>query len=485
MPDNQQNIERLDLRFQVEPAPDSHRFSLPGGWLVWCLLGIGLGLGCWFVGRDSLARSLSSQLSAAESAEQALLALDGLLMLDANASLEIVAGLEHADSRVSRTAFRTLDAQITRWQKLGDSQSMDRLSELAARLQQMPESASPNTLMLASGLASRIYTVCIDRDAPELASVLAACEAVIRRAGTVQDPHARDNHWAATDVGPVPFAAPRVEAAGSSATLSDPVATTAARSTMRQAEVPLARDELGLLPAGVPLRTIEETSASTSIHGRMTSNLQNRSSHQPLLAESQLPFSETVDGSSSLEATALHGYGMAPVEMAVGDPQSPQPQFVARTGYSLAQSHYQARCRLTQPTAALGGIDELEIEQLVRLLASVQPNVVQSACLALRKKGMSETRLALACELATCSAARRLQLLGQIAANGESEPTPWLLWMAEDGQPEVRKLAVSLLSSMVDPHVERSLRVLLNRERDAEVEQTIRQTLLVGPQRLR
>ncbi len=484
MPDNQQNIERLDLRFQVEPAPDSHRFSLPGGWLVWCLFGIGLGLACWFVGRDSLARSLSSQLSAAESAEQALLALDGLLMLDANASLEIVAGLEHADSRVSRTAFRTLDTQITRWQKLGDSQSMDRLSELAARLQQMPESASPNTLMLASGLASRIYTVCIDRDDPELASVLAACETVIRRAGTVHAPQERDNHWAATDVGLAPFADPQVEAAGSSARLSDPVATTAAPSTTRQAEVPFAQDQLGLLPAGVPVRTIEETSASTSIHSQMTPTVQNRSSHQPFLAESHLPAYETVDGSPSQEATTLHGYGMAPVEMTAGDPQSPQPQFV-RVPATLSHSPITKLAATGQPTPALGGMDELEIEQLVRLLASVQPNVVQSACLALRKKGMSETRLALACELATCSAARRLQLLGQIAANGESEPTPWLLWMAEDGQPEVRKLAVSLLSSMVDPHVERSLRVLLNRERDAEVEQTIRQTLLVGPQRLR
>lgn len=128
----------------------------------------------------------------------------------------------------------------------------------------------------------------------------------------------------------------------------------------------------------------------------------------------------------------------------------------------------------------LDGIDALEIEQLVRLLASVQPHVVKSASLALRAKGMSDEKLALAFELATCSAARRLDLISQIARRGDMDPRPWLLWMAEDGEAEVRKLAASLLSSMVDANVERSLRVLLTRERDPAVEQTIRQALVAG-----
>jgi hypothetical protein len=54
---------------------------------------------------------------------------------------------------------------------------------------------------------------------------------------------------------------------------------------------------------------------------------------------------------------------------------------------------------------------------------------------------------------------------------------PWLLWMAEDGQESVRQHAVALLTPLVDNDVRRQLRLLLNREGDEKVAQTIRQVL--------
>jgi hypothetical protein len=116
-------------------------------------------------------------------------------------------------------------------------------------------------------------------------------------------------------------------------------------------------------------------------------------------------------------------------------------------------------------------------QQLVRLLGSVQPDVRKAAVYELHVRGWPDQDIDLAIELATSSEAGRLQLIQSIAT-GKDDPREWLLWMAEDGQPAVRKTAVALLQSMLDPEVERRLRMLLGRERDESVSQTIRQALL-------
>ena len=94
---------------------------------------------------------------------------------------------------------------------------------------------------------------------------------------------------------------------------------------------------------------------------------------------------------------------------------------------------------------------------------------------------MPDDRLALASELATAAPARRLELVHHIATRDDLDPRPWLLWMAETGETEVRQQAISLLSSMVDLNVQRQLRQLLAQESDETVAQSIRQVLLTRP----
>jgi hypothetical protein len=129
--------------------------------------------------------------------------------------------------------------------------------------------------------------------------------------------------------------------------------------------------------------------------------------------------------------------------------------------------------------ADLASIEHLEPDQLVRLLASVQPRVAQAAALALRAKGFSDERLAMASELATALPADQIALLQAIAHRPDLDPRPWLLWMAEDGSPEVRQHSVALLSSMVsDLVIQRDLRRLLAQESDERVAHTLRQVLM-------
>ena len=81
-------------------------------------------------------------------------------------------------------------------------------------------------------------------------------------------------------------------------------------------------------------------------------------------------------------------------------------------------------------------------------------------------------------ELATGSETHRLEILDQFPTRTVIDPRVWLLWMAQDGQTEVRCRAIAQLSSMLDQDVMRELRLLLNRERDPETAQLIRKVLI-------
>ncbi|MCA9183500.1 MAG: hypothetical protein KDA51_18695, partial [Planctomycetales bacterium] len=148
-------MERLDLNFRAEPAR-APAASFPLGWFMWCLVGLTAGYGVWWGSRYYLARRLSDQLATAQSPSDAFLALEGLLMLDSAATLEIARGLQHPNTQIARTAYRTLDAQITGWSQLEGSIAAARMRTLAQRLCDLPESTPPDNLVLASSLASRI-----------------------------------------------------------------------------------------------------------------------------------------------------------------------------------------------------------------------------------------------------------------------------------------------------------------------------------------
>lgn len=134
----------------------------------------------------------------------------------------------------------------------------------------------------------------------------------------------------------------------------------------------------------------------------------------------------------------------------------------------------------SQSAITLSGIESLQIDQLVRLLSSVQPRVSQAATLALRQRGMPEENLEMAIQLATGSTEVRQTILNQIAQRDDMDVRPWLLWMATEGEEPVRRQAVSLLKPIAadDMDVRRQLRLLLNKERDEQVAHTIRQVLV-------
>ena len=460
MPATNHQVERLSLTFKVQ-NPQTARSVLPGGWWLWCLLGIGVGLGGWLLSREYLVKRLGQQLSEAKSRPEAMLALEGLLLLDSTASHAIVAGLQNEDFTVARTAFRAIESQIERWQKFTPSEARARMESLAQSLQQLPDTTPPENLILASSLASRMFTLCLEREDQNLNSTMQVCEQVIARVGKGRIDLAPDARVAShSDTG---------------YSLSDSIEDSRSPENEESASEYTASlsDPLSMPPPPLPPDWPPPSSPQPS--GRA-----------PELLESSDNTSLPVNSSEILSSTG----GRASLRLVASPIRSPlpynPPENIVRTRSPMVLPPAEPESAETiplqtsdEPSAKkLAGIEQLPIQELVRLLGSVQPKIAQAAALALRRHGMTDSKLELAMELATGSEEHRLEVLDQFPSRTDIDPRVWLLWMAQDGQTEVRGRAIAQLSSMLDQDVMRELRLLLNRERDPEIAQLIRKILI-------
>ncbi len=447
------SLERLDLNFRAEPAR-APATSFPLGWFMWCLVGLAAGYGVWWGSRYYLARRLSDQLATAQSPSDAFLALEGLLMLDSAATLEIARGLQHPNTQIARTAYRTLDAQITGWSQLEGSIAAARMRTLAQRLCDLPESTPPDNLVLASSLASRIFSLCLELDDPQLGPVMTACETVFQRIGK-SPAVALASAPAASN--PTVVSGADLEQLGQEINALRPPPPLKSSS---QGEFTLRDD--GLVAPIAPREVVHSsTSAPTAKVQFLTAATRQRA--------------EPDDSRQSASASLSDD---VPTSFSMSDDAEPTPQPSLVHGPASVDSQPLAEMRRMKLEVNIENIQQLEIDQLVRLLPSQQPRVAQAAALALRSRGFSDDHLALASELATSPPMERIRLLHSIATRSDLEPRQWLLWMAEDGEPEVKQQAVALLSSMSqDLDMQSKLRRLLAQETDENVAQALRKVL--------
>lgn len=446
-------MERLDLNFRAEPARVTAT-SFPLGWFIWCLIGLAAGYGVWWMSRCYLARRLSDQLATAQSPSDAFLALEGLLMLDSTATLEIARGLQHPNTQIARTAYRTLDAQITGWSQLEGSIAAARMRTLAQRLCELPETTPPDNLVLASSLASRIFSLCLELDDPQLAPVMTACETVFQRIG--QSPSGVLAGAPAASLPAVVSGADLEQLGKEIDALRPPPPLDSASG----GEFTLRDD--GLVPSIAPQQVVHSSSSTP------TAKVQ-------FLEVATRQRAEATDGRQGASASLADD---APASFSLSDDAESTLQPSLVHGPASVNSQPLVEMRRMKLDVDIESIQQLENDQLVRLLPSEQPRVAQAAAFALRSHGFSDEHIALASELATSPPMERIRLMHSIATRTDLEPRPWLLWMAEDGEPEVKQQAVALLSSMAqDLDVQRSLQRLLAQETDENVALALRKVL--------
>lgn len=131
-----------------------------------------------------------------------------------------------------------------------------------------------------------------------------------------------------------------------------------------------------------------------------------------------------------------------------------------------------------QALTTIRGIEKLPIEKLFPLLSSTLPKIVQEASKELVQRGMSAPQLELAIDLAQGNIEQRTMAMDRLVRDQDIDPIPWLVWMAEQSDIQVRRKAVSLLGLMSNPNAIHTLRMLELREPDSAIVEQISQVLL-------
>ncbi len=135
----------------------------------------------------------------------------------------------------------------------------------------------------------------------------------------------------------------------------------------------------------------------------------------------------------------------------------------------------------TQEFTMISGIDKRTLENLMPLLTSSQTRIVRQAFNELVRRGMTPSHLEIAIDLAQGNVEQRLKAMDTIARDPSfHDRIPWLVWMAESADRNVRRRAVALLGSMTDPEAMRKLRILQSREPDSTIADQISQVLLAS-----
>lgn len=120
---------------------------------------------------------------------------------------------------------------------------------------------------------------------------------------------------------------------------------------------------------------------------------------------------------------------------------------------------------------------QLPLERLFPLLGSTQERRVRLVCDELSQRGIPNSLLDLAVQLARGDETLQLELLNRITQSNETSPAPLLCWMAQSSSKAVRKRAIAILGSLQDREVMQQLKFLATREPDSSLRQLIEQTV--------
>lgn len=452
MPDDTIEFETLDLRFRATPQKQAG--WLPGGVIIWFILGIAVGGSFWIYGRRELAKQLEKQ-AASNSPTESILALDALHELDPNRIDHLVLALRHADIRVAKSSSQLINLYIDKWNSMELTQRYSSMRSFAEQLGKTPHGLPEANVTLVRSIAARVYSISVATDDPQIKPVAEICKRllVLESIDPAQPPSTSGQLSANSSGQTLPPQSP-----------PGPLSSSGISSRATQ-----ANESSVTLPAA----SLTQSDKTTEAPVNPQASLQLISG--PTRPRATVRNSTSGPGASSnanLRDTASFSLSDSDT---TESPKSELPVVVA-TPASIASTPL-ASMKIVSNSPDLAGIEKMQIAELVKLLGHTNSDVGKAAALALRHHGLSDEEIQLASELANGSANRRLQLIQQIAAQGNVNPRPWLVWMAEDGEPEVRRMAVSLLAPMIDETVTRSLRNLAVRESDSQIKEMITRVL--------
>lgn len=122
-------------------------------------------------------------------------------------------------------------------------------------------------------------------------------------------------------------------------------------------------------------------------------------------------------------------------------------------------------------------LQTFDTKSVIGLLSSKQAAIRDQAVDELVRRGLSNEEIRIANQLAAPQLEVRLGLIDSIARRTDVDPRPWLLWLTEDANREVRMRAVNSLAAMNDSAVIETLRKRLATEADPDVVAQLRRVI--------
>jgi hypothetical protein len=119
----------------------------------------------------------------------------------------------------------------------------------------------------------------------------------------------------------------------------------------------------------------------------------------------------------------------------------------------------------------LSNLPDLEVIRRIGLSAALSQDPASGE---LRRRGYTDSELRIARRMVDPDPQIRMQLVRWLPQVPGIDARRWLLWLARDEEPTVRKAAITVLATAADPWLRQQLEQFEHEEQDPDVLQTMR-----------
>lgn len=391
---------------------------------------------------DHLARWLAFQLERAADEEVPPL-LEQASQLDLAGLPVLVRALGSSRDAMASAAAAELQAQLDRWRTWDAYNASLRVACLARELSTQVESFPPLARQRAAEFTTQILHWPLDSQAAPLPSVLSDCERILEIVAsneeTAETPRIDLSHYRPD---------------GGFLVTADPPASWGDPSSSGEAG---RLDRVAQLPGGDLPLDVRQVPA-TPPRPRPADGDELRRPERIFPPDSALPLS--TDESPGRV-----------------DPTSARPLPPARDQESSAPARRTSADDLQPALARQAALEQMEDVALMRQLRTLDEVAADAARGELVRRGFDPLHLNLALRLVDPNVDVRRELAEALPRMQGVDAVPWLMQLASDENPTVRRTAIGILATRDSPLIDRWLREIARSERDATVKAVIEQRL--------
>jgi len=385
---------------------------------------------------EYLAESWRSELPALPD-EQAQRRLQQVAGLGASGLPALVAALHSDRAPVARMALVLLERQLDEWQLLSSRESSPRVAQMAKHLARQSHRRGPYAASATRQLALRLLLWPLDRRVADGDQLAADCEMTLRAGGEAM------------------------------AAMTDQTREPTLSRDPRHGE---EREEAAVLvnpPAVPPLVTSR------------SSTLVAEASPAPLVSVSRPDVALSTPRSREPGVRAGRSDESREGEVLLLAP--PRPSGPATPDGLLLSPSVSDASPVAEgqpsPIPAPAEMETLPTIEVLRLLRDQDALLAGKAREELQRRGFQPLHFRLAEMLLDERAAVRVELAQLLPQLSGMDARPWLIWLSQDAEAEVRRASVAIIATSADPALRQHLRGLEQQETDDAVLRLVRQVL--------